>query len=638
MSDAGEARPAPRAAKLARHATAIGLTALVLAHSFFAAHYVPRLTNNMWSDAEFSGWGAAIARRVVEGALPYRDLVMPVPPGSLWILAAIQRSVGHARILDEAAVCAICHGTMAVLAYAIVRPFASRKVSLFVAAGSLATIIQLPKELSYDHTAQVFAWASLALLARVLARPDAARARVWLFAAAWTAGFVALFKQSTATGAVAAALLAPSLLGFLDARARGARAAAPRAIASLAVAATGAALGFASVLGAIAAAGGSPAGFLRVVYGDGAELKGGAATIVPRLLGYTTVDGTIEAPLLLAALAVVAVWRTLAAGRAFAAPSPADSTDREPSRRALAAYVLVLVGTATLGVLQLRLFVGSPMSAFYVASRIAHKLPPVGLALAAAYAVAALRARASGPRDAGFAVLLACAVAGAMFHNASVPEVRFFYDNNALVAVALLALFHALEHPTTRRLGWLAFVVLATSMLGGKMGRWLEARRPVGREGFWSGMYVSDAGAEIVRAARRVRELAGPDDEVLVLPEDVTFAALVGRPRPKLCGAVLFVDQYPSRCIADDLATFEAHPPKVVVVYPGHEDEWQRMYRIWSTSSPAGVFNHAILHFQLPAHYTLDSTYSSAFWNHPTVLDVYVRNDAGAEPSAEPRE
>lgn len=635
-------REPPEAGEATARSTRAGLVGAIalLAFGFlaFATQYVPHLTNNMWSDAEFTGWGAAIAHRVASGERMFRELVFPIPPGSFWLLAWVERITGRAACLHELWLCAFCHLGMGLVAYALASMFASRLTSLFVAASSLALVVQLHKELAYDHTAQLVAWIALALLARGLVAWRSASRDRWLAVAGFAAGLVHLFKQSTGLGAMAGGVVAIALLAWLDRRSdprafrRGARSLAAFALPSLA--------GFGLVLASIEAMGGSAALFVQTVFRDGSALKGGPVVIVPRLLGYTTVDPTLQVPLLVVAAGVLAALRIARTRRAFVAPSPSGSRDAElapPTAAELTGFALVVGGTFALGILLLALRVKQVLLPFHLAYLVGQYAPELGLLFGAGYVVVRLRDR-EGPverADAMGAVLVA-SLAASLFHNASVPEVRPFYDNNAVIAVCVLYLFVALEQAKLPILRWGVFAIVFASLLGGKMQRFLDARIVV-RDGFWGGLVVSERGKTIVDAALRVRELAGPDDEVLVLPEDVTFAALVDRPRPKLCGAILFVDQYPRRCLAHDLLEFEKHPPKVVVIYPGWENEWRRMYHLWSDRSPAGFFNHAVLHYYLPAHFKFDSTYASMFWSYPSKLDVFVRKTEDEEKEGRER-
>ena len=80
------------------------------------------------------------------------------------------------------------------------------------------------------------------------------------------------------------------------------------------------------------------------------------------------------------------------------------------------------------------------------------------------------------------------------------------YENNALLAIGLIALFSAIERAG---LAWLSWPVLALVMampLGWRLPRAAAAKHPVADAGFFRGMWVSDEGQQIVRAALRARE------------------------------------------------------------------------------------------------------------------------------------
>ena len=267
-------------------------------------------------------------------------------------------------------------------------------------------------------------------------------------------------------------------------------------------------------------------------------------------------------------------------------------------------------------------------------------LAPLGLVFCAAFVFGSLHGRRSAGASEGagaFGALVVAATVSASVHNLSFPGVRFFYDNNTIIAVALVGLFTALERSRWPVVRWAVFALLSASVLGGKMARYLEAQEHV-TEGFWAGMRVAPRGAEILKAARRVAALASADETVLVLPEDVTLAAVIGRPRPKLCGAILFVDQYPARCVAPDLAELEAHPPKVVVIHPRWTNEWRWVYRLWSPQPPAGFINDVFLGNLLPRRYKHDSSYETVWFGAPDVLDVYVLDPDKPKRESEERD
>lgn len=608
-----------------------------------ATQYVPRVANNVWSDSEFSGWVAAMAHRLHLGERMYHELVLPIPPGAIWLLAQVERFTGRPSMLVESWGCAICHLLMALSAYALASPFTKRRTALFVSASALVFVIQIPKELLYDHTAQVVSWASLALLLRGLLAFQSPKRSVWLFSGGLVAGLVCIFKQSTAIGAIGGGLLAIAYLAFASHRR-----AEPRSLRSgivaLSVYGLAVALGLALTIGFIVAIGGSVPGFFQTVFTDGSALKGGWKVLVARMLSYTTTSPTLPLPLVLVALGAALGVRIARQGEGFVVPSKEDETqaalakERAPIPLRELAFIL-LIATVTFGGAAALLASFADPGRWLLPARIVQLVttyfPILGTAFGAVFFVASLprRGREGSARADALSALLLAVVVAAIGHNGSVREARFFYDNNAIVAFGLLCLFLAVERARAPWLVWTTFALVMVSVLGGKMDRYRAAREPVAGDGFWAGMYVNKRGEKILDAAARIRELTSPDDEVLVLPEDVSLAALIGRPRPKLCGAIVFVDQYPERCLSRDLSHLENHPPKVIVAYPSNEGDWQRMYQFWSSRSPAGFLNRAFLRHHLPARYRLDSSYPSSFWGSSTSVEIYVRQD-GERPLA----
>src|SRR5262249_15053185 len=127
---------------------------------------------------------------------------------------------------------------------------------------------------------------------------------------------------------------------------------------------------------------------------------------------------------------------------------------------------------------------------------------------------------------------------------------------------------------------------------------------------FFAGLRVNGGGRPILTAARRVRELAKGADTVLVLPEDPSLVALIGRPRPPLCGGIVFVDQYPAWCLTGDLAYLDAHPPKVLVGRPSDVTDWLGAFRSFNQQSPAELLILTFVWTHLTA-YKLDSSYQT---------------------------
>ena len=87
-----------------------------------------------------------MGERLLHGARPYVDFVLPIPPGSFVVMAAIQAAAGKAHLIQELWVAAVCHLLMALLAYTMARPITTRANALAVSAATLATVVQLYRE------------------------------------------------------------------------------------------------------------------------------------------------------------------------------------------------------------------------------------------------------------------------------------------------------------------------------------------------------------------------------------------------------------------------------------------------------------------------------------------------------------
>ena len=89
----------------------------------------------------------------------------------------------------------------------------------------------------------------------------------------------------------------------------------------------------------------------------------------------------------------------------------------------------------------------------------------------------------------------------------------------------------------------------------------------------------------------------------------------------------MFVDQYPRRLLANDLATLDAHPPKVVVIHPSEPKMWRGMFSLWSTKSAARSLTDHYLNDVLPSRYVLDRRYPTRFARTRANLSIWVRKD-----------
>lgn len=601
------------------------LWVLVACATAYLAVAVPRLTNYLLSDTEFSGWTGPIARRLVGGARLYDDTVLPLPPGSFVLLGVIQQASGKAVLMQEQTVAAVSHVLMALLAYAIVRPFSSRFNAALVATCTFVTVVQMHKELVYDHTAQLLCWSSLAVGAPALFQPRGARRTRFWVAAGLLAGFTFAFKQSTATGIAVGWLAAFGFLAYIGRRDGVVRSVlADAGWWSLGL---GAGLGFTALL--LVSLDVHFADYWQSVFRDGPELKGGTFRIVFNLISHVVRHEAYPASLAFAG-AFTLVGLRLARFEGKVSLGDERKRRHEPGTRKLLLYgsiVVIVFAVATTTLLRREQLWGP----FVFWMQKLGYVPSFGLVFLVAFIVGPLaRPDADEEQRHGASALSAIAIAAlsaSLFHNASFPGFRPFYDNNAIIPIAYLCLFLGLERS---RLEWLKvalFSLAVMSLMGQKFDRASRATIPIGPHGDWAGMWINERGHEVVRAALRIRELTRDDDTVLVLPEDVQLAALIGRPRPPLRGAIVFVDQYPSRLLEDDLRTLERNLPKVIVIHPRERKYWRDMFELWSSRSAA---QHFILHVEdrlLRRFYRLDSTYRTAFARQRATLEVWVRAD-----------
>ena len=218
-------------------------------------------------------------------------------------------------------------------------------------------------------------------------------------------------------------------------------------------------------------------------------------------------------------------------------------------------------------------------------------------------------------------------MACSFLHNTSAPEFRPFYDNNPIIPLGYATLFIALDRVRMPKLKACVVAVVLLTLFSSKLARASEALLEAKAGTHWQGMRVSERGRTMEDAADRVRALTTPDDTVLVLPEDVTFAARIGRPRPALRGAIVFVDQYPLRLADADIAELDKNPPKVVVMHPVDDHYWTQMYRIWNGDSGAERVTRHVLTVLLPKLYTRDKSYRTLWYGRSSRLDVWVKKD-----------
>ncbi len=613
-------------------AAALGL-AIAAAFAAYALVAVPHLTNVLVGDSEFTGWSGPMGERLLRGERPYVDFVLPIPPGSFVVMAAVQAIGGRALLIQELWVAAACHFLMALLAYAVARPLTTRVNALAVSVATLATVVQLYKECVYDHTAQVAAWASLAIGVHALFASG--RRRRWLFVACGAlATFTFAFKQSTGTGivlgwAVALAYLAVAAMLSRDRSARTSR------LADLRHWALGAALGTGLLVVVVLAVGSTLGAFVQSVFLDGPELKGGNQKLLFNLFGYLFRFEAFPASL---GVTLALAWLVGRFVRRQGNLALGDEPGRQDPRNRRAAVVVTVIAVVAFGAAALALaaHVANLHPALIAWSERAKTVPAVGLVLAGVAFLGQLGRWSTEPDAAEDAkkkvrghelnAVLLVAFVCSMLHNLSFPGFRPFYDNNPIIPLSFLFLFVVLDRAGLSRL---KLVVLAFSLLvlyGTKLSRSLEATIPAG-PGYFQGLLVNERGKVVMQAAARVRQLASENETVLVLPEDLELVGLIDRPRPPIRGAIVFVDQYPRRLLAGDLAVLRAHPPKVVVIHPTSAKMWQSMFALWSSKSAAQALTDHYLNDVLPTQYQLDSQYPTRFARTRSSLAIWVRKD-----------
>ncbi len=598
---------------------------LAVTFGAFAALAIPRLTNNAFGDYEFSGWSGAVAEELARGRVPYVDFVLPIPPGSFVVLAWIQKLSGRVLIINELRLIAACQVVMAGLAYVLARPFTSRQNAWLVAFATLVTLLHGLKECAYDHTAELVAWSSIVLGALAMVSRNDRRSSVAWFGCGALASFTFAFKQSTASGIVFGWLLAFGYLGLFAFRG------APRARLGRSVIAwtIGGALGLSALWGMLLAYGSSFGAYFQAVFRDGSSLKGGSFALAGNLVRYLFGGATFPSSMVITLLLAVVLVRVLTRPGALSLPEPRGSGLTLRAGLAVGVPVVVVFGVAIL-LLATRVR-GFPESVHQLGDSLSI-VPGLGLLFACVYFAARLRSRspteeAQPDREHALNAIFLAALLTSLAHNLSAPEFRPFYDPNPLIPVAFLFLFGALDRASLPKMKIAVFALALAALFSPKLDRALFAQLSMGREGYWAGMLANENAVPLVRASERIRQLTSAQDSVLVLPEDLEFRALIGRPRPAIKGAVLFVDQYATRLADADLTYLEHNLPKVVVVRPSDRRMWILFFAVWTSRGGAQRIIERFLDEWLPSQYVKDSTFPTRFDSKMVSLEIWVRRD-----------
>ena len=596
--------------------------------------YVPRLANPLWSDAEFTGWVSPIAHRMVEGQRIYRDFTLPIPPASFALMAGIQKLTGRFLLLDELWLCAICQLLMLPIGYALVRPFTTARNASLTTMAMVPVLIAAPKEIAYDHTALVVAWGSLALMLYGLLAPPGRRRSSLLAAAGFSATFTLAFKSSTGAGAVAGLCIALAGLMWIGWRTKG-RAAAKDAVQDATAVGAGLATGVVATAVVVLAVGGSLGEFYQVVFVDGPALKGGRSQAILNLLSYTIVQTPTHISFFTAVVMASVLVRVL--GRKDAMQVAREPVEADGSERGLAGWVYIVPMTlytlVVFGIAALLLIGNANRVPFtlQVGAGFGAAGPMIGLfILVFMLIVNFVRAESTRDRRAVFAVIAMAAGMLSLMHNLSDPKHRPLYDNNPIIPLVIVSLLILCDQARARILKYTLVCLMFLGLFSPKFQRYLAARNPVEDPGYWAGLRVSENGKILLDAAQRARALAGPNGTVLTLPEDPMFEALINRPRPKLSGGIVFVDQFPQHVLEQDLATLHANPPRVLILHPEAEIGWNTVYRIWSLDSPAARLQNDFVGKHRNTTYRVDSTYPTWLFDSAVKMAVLVRKDVPA--------
>ena len=224
--------------------------------------------------------------RLLRGDRPYIDFVLPIPPGSFVLLAAIEKCVGRPLLLEELWLNATIHLGMFFLAYVMARAITSPKNAVLTAVATLTTVMELNKECAYDHTAQIVAWASItSAMWAFFAPEERTRLRLWTLTG-FLAAFTLAFKQSTAIGALFGFVVAFGYLVGVPRHDRGIPKAARAWRAPFVCYLNGVFVGLAGVWLMLLLLGSTARAFFQAVFLDASIVKGGPKLLIENRTVY----------------------------------------------------------------------------------------------------------------------------------------------------------------------------------------------------------------------------------------------------------------------------------------------------------------------------------------------------------------
>ncbi len=602
------------------YAAVVDLTALSAVLAWMGVLIIPCHWTSIWMDREFTGWVVPIANRLIDGQRLYADgahtPMAPLPfvvsrllfgASGIWI----QESALN-FICQAVAILVLCYGFAARL---------PRPVAFWAALATIPVFASLPKTIAYDAMAQLLVAVATVATLRALEVRRFFDLRLLLLAA--TTAACILTKQNTGAGVLIGASVAILLFSPATSfRERvwqcGAYAAATTVIAIVATIAM-----FPFV---------DPQGMLIDVFLTGSEPKGGVPGLLHHLANYVAQVWAECTP-----------WRsvfllaTIALGGVAGRTAPRDERCRGFVVAAvicsLAAVPVALWAIArrpgNYGLTLLRFSPFSPVVGFLPTDLLA-----AGFVIAVTIVILVAVARTEDEALRAIAISACVTTAAAVLHSLSVPELRWTYDNNPLIFVALAAIGLLVARSTGKlptAVSTMLLLILGTALqftmwstTWDLMNRVASCTESWPEVPFLRGARLATRASGMRETVRRVRALApNPSDRVLLLPDDPNVEAWFDRPRPHLSAAIVFTDQYWERYVATDYERIAATPPTVIVIGP--EPFWRIFSHAWGPA--AAMLTERVERELLPLRYRPPVGQKILMSTGEQTMNIYVRKD-----------
>lgn len=516
---------------------------------------IPGHTSTYWWEPEATGWVIPLANRLGSGPALYSDGAHgPLPPLSYilaYLLTGGQGVWWHESLLNY-----LCQCLTILVMFAVLVRLCGRLTAYVACSASLAVFIALPKSILYDSMAQMWVAVATLLALEVTRRPDR---RIWPFLLGGVLGLLIMTKQSTAVGAIAGSSL------FLIRR---------RGIGDVLALCSGT---MATTLLALLALSPwvDPRGFFYDTLVTGSDPKGGLSAALARL-GIFGLQLLAHGSIVLVLGLAFLCWQ---------GPKVGCLSDFRPDDSGLRAGLLIWPLALALGMVGLftQWRYGLPsITAYWMWPALVFYLACV--------------ARAGTDSQRAVAVVTFSSAVG---HSLSVPDFRFFYDNNPLL---VLVLAHLVEQFFKAPADWFRWrwwgvpVVPVTPVVILLIGAWLHATpnlHMLGQAKIQAQDIPHLAGAKLPERAdgllamvREVRARTSPTDRVLLLPEDPNLVPWFDRRRPNLTSSVLFFDTYWDRFVDEDLRRLQDDAPEVIIIGP--HLQWAQ-FATWIKQNPEAL-------------------------------------------------